>query len=108
MALGNVSSVDRVGFAPGEPTYCDVVELDLDTSYPATPGYTDFASAVEAYIGKGKTIVAVAQLNQPAAFICRYDGTALRVYTEALVEVADTVDLVAAGMVGVQLLVVSK
>lgn len=108
MAITNVSSKDRVGFAPGAPVFLDVVELDLDDSYPNPAGYANFSDTIESVIGKGRTILGVFQVNQPAAWICRYNPAtdALHVYTEALAEAANGANL--ATMADVQLLVVSK
>ena len=64
MAITNVALTDHIGYAPGQPTFVDVVTLDLDATYPAG-GYPNFTATVEAIIGKGKQILHVGFNNTP-------------------------------------------
>ncbi len=62
MATSNHAALQTDGNAPGDPSWVDLISLDLDASYPA--GGYDFAvgtaerTALDAVIGKGKTIYA--------------------------------------------------
>ena len=109
MAITNVELKAAFGGAPGQPTFTDIVEIDLDSSYPeATGGYAGIAAILQAVIGADKTIISMEQQNYPAPFFCSYDraNDKLQVYTEALVEVANAVDL--AAMANVEFLVTTK
>jgi len=110
MAITNVALQDKIGGAPGDPVFTDVVTLSLDASYPAG-GYVGFTASVEGQIGLGKTILEVNQNNVPGspAVYVAYDRTldALVCYVWATgVEVAGGVNL--SGVVGLELVIRSK
>ena len=107
MAITNVELKASFGGAPGQPTFTDIVEIDLDNAY-ATGGYTGFAAILQAVIGAGREILNVEQNNFPTAHIVKYDRTndTLVVYTEALVEAVNATDLSLAA--DLELLVTSK
>ena len=57
MAITNETLAASFGGAPGQPTFVDIVTLDLDASYPAG-GYPEFyAITLAPIIGEGKTIL---------------------------------------------------
>lgn len=87
MAITNISQVTGATTTPGSPIFLDIVELDLDASYPAG-GYTEFTSTLASTIGEGRTLLGVVQLNFPIAVHVQYNKATdkLQCYTEALVE----------------------
>jgi len=118
MTLANISAVAAAGNAPGDPVYTQVVELDLDASYPAN-GYpmvegTDAdRTALNVVIGKGKTVLAVVQQTQHAiaakgiTVTWDFANTKLRVWDAATgLEIAGAVDL--SSVTDLQLLVFMK
>lgn len=83
MSIANISLVDSIGGAPGDPVFADLVELDLDNAYPAG-GYTTLATVLQDAIGKGKTILSVEQQNSPGTVKIKtkydYDAGSLMAY----------------------------
>jgi len=71
--MSTVAKVSTSGGDPSNPTFFDIVSLNLVAHY-VTGGYTAIAAQLKAVLGKGKTIVDVACLDGKG-YVIHYDLT---------------------------------
>jgi hypothetical protein len=112
MAISNVALQDEIGRGPGQPTFKDVVTLDLDGAYPAG-GYATFNASVAPTIGAAKTILAVVQNwttgGAAQAVLAQYDRVADKlVMISPLTGVEHLPGANLAAVVGLELTIISK
>lgn len=99
MAVTNVDLQIAAGGAPGQPMFVDLVQLDLDASYPAATGGYPIDDLLAAQVGTGRTFIGiVCQNNIPGVAIwCAYDQVngKLQCYDWAGAEIANGTNLAA-------------
>ena len=72
--IANLSRVTVAGYDPSKPTFTDVINFDLKADYDSA-GLLTFTTAVQAAIGKGKTVVGVFGVDTKG-YTPYYDATA--------------------------------